>query len=345
MIFLFRVFFLSAIFVNAGVALYSTEFDKRLTETSLQNLQKKVAVELKDAGATTALFLAYENGTCKAGRVFEIKPSKEKFDYKNTVFPLGKSSVALVSLMALNMQECGLLKVSSNVSSYFSKFRTSHGDVNGVTFENLLSQTAGVPYLADKIPLDSSAEEFLDTLAQMNFSISGTSYYPSVASQAVACYGLAYLFENSSKDLKKSFVRASRKYLFTPLKIDVVKFRNYDKWSFPVVSFALSLEGIEHWLVCETSKNPPILTATYIASRRSKFSIDSPFSNGWQKVENAPMEAVCMKSSHNVNIIYRTGNDSFALSLFVKDGDEKKLSKIFSRIIERVNLLLTENKN
>ena len=345
MTFLLRAFFLSVIFVGASITLYSTEFDKRLTVVFLQNLQKKIAIELEDAEVSTALFLAYENGTCKAGRVFEIKSSKEKFDYKNTVFPLGKSSVALVSLMALNMQECGLLKVSSDVSSYFSKFRTSRGKVNGATFENLLSQTAGVPYLADKIPLNSSADEFLDTLAQMNFSIAETSYYPSVASQAIACYGLAYLFENSSKDLKKSFVRASRKYLFTPLKIDVVKFRNYDKWSFPVVSFALNLEGIERWLVCETSKNPPISTATLIAFRRNKFSVNSPISNGWQKVENAPMEAVCAKSSHNVNIIYRTGNDSFALSLYVKGGDEKKLSKIFSRIIERVNLLLTENKN
>ena len=311
-------------------------FDNFTKAENIQKILPSINSEVKKCGVDVALFLVYKNGECKYGRVITDK----NLDVNKTTFPLGKTSVALVSLMAENMQQKGVINTSSDVSKNFSKFRTSKGNIKGATIENLLSQTAGVPYLADKIPPESSVDEFFDTLAQMDFSVSGSSYYPSVASQAIVGYVLAYSNETSSKDLKKSFVRTCRKYLFDPLKIDVVKFRNFDKWSFTTRAFALNFQGIQSWLACETSDKPPIATASTIALRRNNFS-NSTCSNGWQKFVKAPYNAVYTSDSNNMTVIYKVGQDTLAVSLFIKK-DKSNCDFSFVNIFKNVNLLLTE---
>lgn len=324
-------------FAYSALSQHKNVFDNFIKVENIQKILPSINAEIKKCGVDVVLFLVYKNGECKYGRVI----TDENLDINKTTFPLGKTSVALVSLMAENMQHNGVINTSSDVSKIFSKFRTTKGNIKGATIENLLSQTAGVPYLADKIPPESSVDEFFDSLAQMDFSVSGSSYYPSVASQAIVGYVLAYSNETNSKDLKKSFVRSCRKYLFNPLKIDVVKFRNFDKWSFTTRAFALNLQGIQSWLACETSDNPPIATASAIALRRNNFLSNSACSNGWQKFAKAPFNAVYTADSNNMTVIYKVGQDTLAVSFFIKK-DKGDYDFSFANILKNVNLLLTE---
>lgn len=322
---------------------YATEnvfrvFDKFVQSSDVAILQSFYGEQLRESGAKTGVFFVCLNGKIISGRIFDFDNIKDEKKLLQKTYPLGETSIALVSLLGLSLQEQGLVNLSADVNKYFSTFRLSSGNLKGVNAKNLLSQSAGVPYLADKIPPECSAEEFFDTLAQMNFSIANTKYTPSVASPTIAAYALAYAYQPNSKDLKKSFVKLLRKHLFTPLRISSPKFRLFDKWFFPAYSIALNPTDIAKWLECESSPTPQISTAENIALRRVEKSL--PYSQGWLKKDDFCCSAFVASSSGNFTLICRNGNDTLAISMFSDSTKLKKSKKMFNDIANQANNML-----
>ncbi len=306
------------------------------------SLRQQYLQGLKNSGAENGLFFVVLNGQTISGSVFDVRQTKTSEDSLKKTYPLGETSIAIVSLLALSLQEQGIVSAKSDVNKYFSEFRSSSSSLDGVNVENLLSQTAGVPYLADKIPFDSSCVEFFDAMAQMNFSLPNVSYSRSLASTSIAGYALAYACEPNSKDLKKSFVRALRKYLFEPLKISSPKFRHFDKWYFTSVGLALNADAIKSWLECETSFNPKISTAEKIVARRSleKFA----YSQGWKRRLGVPCECFVVSSAGNTTIIYKLGDDTLAVSMFSDAKNLQQSEKLFGNIVRKIDDILKNNK-
>lgn len=297
-------------------------------------LEKKISAELQGAGAKRALYYIFIDGKCAAGRIFEFGGAEGEAALGQT-FAFGESSAALISLLALAMEEKGIVGTRRDASDFFSALRDSRGKIRGANIENMLAQSAGFPYLADKIPQDSSPGEFFDALAQMQFApAQSAGYEPSAASVAAAGYALAYAFKPSMRGLKKNFALACRKFLFAPLGIEKPKFRHFDKWLFPAACFCLNAEDIAKWLACETSPKPPISTAAAIGERRGEGG--AAHSGGWSAVKGSASARGCFGSG-NFTIVCRLRGSLAAVSVFASGGDGKKLKKSFARIAEFVN--------
>ncbi len=304
----------------------------------LGNLHKTFSQGLKSSEAQSGLFFVALNGRIVVGNVIDVSQKQSSENLLKKTYPLGESTLTFVSLLALSLEQNGLISLGADVDKYFSKFRCSNGTLQGVNIENLLSQKSGFAPLAEKIPTDSSCDEFFDILAQMNFSLPEVSYSPSLASPSVAAYALAYVCEPNSKDLKKSFVRAMRKFLFTPLKIESPKYRHFDKWYFPSVGLALNADAIKSWLECETSQNPPISNATKIALRRDggKFQ----YSQGWKRRASSPCKSFETTSLGHSTLIYKVGADTLALAMFSDSKNLEQTSKLFERLANDIDDIL-----
>ena len=296
--------------------------------------EKKISAELQGAGAKRALYYIFIDGKCAAGRIFEFGGAEGEAALGQT-FAFGESSAALISLLALAMEEKGIVGTRRDASDFFSALRDSRGKIRGANIENMLAQSAGFPYLADKIPQDSSPEEFFDALAQMQFAPAHPAgYEPSAASVAAAGYALAYAFKPSMRGLKKNFALACRKFLFEPLGIEKPKFRHFDKWLFPAACFCLNAEDIAKWLACETSCQPPIASAAALDERRGAGG--AAHSGGWSAVKGNTAARGCFGSG-NFTIVYRLRGSRAAVSVFSSGADRQKLKKSFARLVEFIN--------
>ena len=184
--------------------------------------------------------------------------------------PLGKTSQALVSLMALEMERRGVLKLTSPASAACSLFKPQNGE--GVSVENLLSMRAGFdPHYDSLVPRDSTALQLFEIAAQLPPACPPGKQLPNPISEisaSCAAYILGYASDPKEKNLKKSFARASREFLFNPIKISSQTYRNFDLPTFGSQPYALPIDGIAAWLSCETSTNPPIADAESIEKRR-----------------------------------------------------------------------------
>ncbi len=331
-----------SIFAFFGVSLGAEKSAFDCLKKHELSLRQQYSQGLKNSGAENGLFFIVLNGQTISGSIFDATETKISTDSLNKTYPLGETTVAFVSLLALSLEEQSIVSTKADVNKYFSEFRSSSSSLSGVNVENLLSQTAGVPYLADKIPFDSSCVEFFDAMAQMNFSLPDVSYSRSLASTSIAGYALAYACEPNSKDLKKSFVRALRKFLFEPLKIKSPKFRHFDKWYFSSVGLALNADSIKSWLECETSFNPKISIAQKIASRRSleKFS----YSQGWKRRLGVPCECFVASSAGNTAMIYKLGDDTLAIAMFSDAKNLQQSEKLFGETAKKIDDIIKNNK-
>lgn len=279
------------------------------------------------AGARGAAFFAVLDGECLAGRVSDSFAKKS--------LPLGDASAAVLSLVAENMKSAGAVSLSADVSNFFSAFSASGKKVAGANITNLINQTAGIGYLAERIPADAEPDEFFSMLSQTGFSAPDTVFYKSRASVAVAGYALAYAFEPASKNLKKSFVRCCGKYFFEPLGIKNPKYINFEKSIFPSIGFALSPDGVVKWLECETSKTPPILDSEDVSKRRLPKAQSGEYAAGWRRFAGADGAFECSGGAGKIAckiLVFESGGGSFAVAMFAGVDSVGTAEKLFGQI-------------
>lgn len=289
------------------------------------------------AGARGAAFFAVLDGGCLAGRVSDSFAKKS--------LPLGDASAAVLSLVAENMQSAGVVSLSSDVSGFFSAFTASGGKVAGANITNLINQTAGIGYLAEKIPADAEPDEFFSMLSQTGFAAPDTVFRSSRASVAVAGYALAYAFEPASKNLKKSFVRCCGKYFFEPLGIKNPKYINFDKSVFPSVGFALSPDGVVKWLECETSPTPPILDSEGVSKRRVRKAQCGESAGGWRRFKGADGAFECSGGAGKIAckiLVFESGGGSFSVAMFAGVDSLKTAEKLFGQTENSIAEMLLE---
>lgn len=305
---------------------------------ALEGAQKSFGGLCLGAGAARAGFFTAQNGEPVTARVFDFKGSEPMDAIGGETFALGRASIALVSLAALSAEEKFSLNLDAPVGGYFSALRSS-GDISKVSIESLLGGTVCVGALAGKIPQDISPSEYFDALAQIGFVDSADSSGTSGA--AIAAYALAYVFDTSSKDLKKSFVRSFRKLLWDPLRIKTVKYRRADKVDFPALAFALSPDGILKWLCCETSPNPPFSTALKIARRRVPLPPSKRYSHGWFTVGGTRNRACCtggaLAATTSLTAVFSVGSGSIGVSMFIEGVEAGVAEKIFKSLVSEID--------
>lgn len=333
---------------KSGEEQYVTKpFSKFCNVNKTAAVSAEFAAAAKAAGAERAAVLFVVDGKCRAGRVFNFSQLSDEELVKKS-FSLGRSSVALLSLAVLGARDDATVNPDADVSRYFSQFRTSSGGIKGGNLHTLLSGRAGLGYLVEKIPQHAGVEEFFDTLAQIPFAAPDTVFAQPELSASIAGYALAYAFEPKSKNLKKSFVRACSKFLFKPLKITGVKYRNFDRISFPAQCFVLDIESITKWLECETSPLPPLADSAEIAQRRRcKFDF-SKYSEGWTRSESQKVETHFTQSlsaaDSNFIAVFNSENESAAVAFFIGGVEPKKAFSLFSNGLLQVDNILLENE-
>ena len=143
-------------------------------------------------------------------------------------------------------------------------------------------------------------------------------------------------------------MRACSKFLFKPLKITGVKYRNFDRISFPAQCFALDIESITKWLECETSPHPPLADSAEIAQRRRcKFDF-SKYSEGWTRSESQKVETHFTQSlsaaDSNFIAVFNSENESAAVAFFTGGVEPKKAFSLFSNGLLQVDNILLENE-
>ena len=330
----FSILIVSLVAFASETFLYAQKLDNVQTEKIFSEFTSKIG-DKKDF-SDGAIFMIVD-GRLLYLRAADVPENKTSEAFFKRSIPLGETSATLVSLMSANMQSKRVFDADVSVSDYFSLFRSSNKDVKKASVNQLLSYRSGVPYLAEKIPQTSTPQEFFDTLATMNFSLPASNVSSPKISVAIAGYAMAYADNSQSKNLKKAFVACSRKYLFEPLKIKNVKYRNFDKFVFPAVCYTLDFESIAKWLECETSPKPPMLTSETIALRRHKIGWE--FSQGWQYVKE--FDAVCSYGAisgwRNCITIFKIGKKTIALAMFLRDGKTEQSLKIFRETISAFN--------
>ena len=251
-------------------------------------------------------------------------------------FPLGRTSEAFVSLLAVAMENSGKISLSSKVSSRCSFFRSFGGLAQEATFADLLSCRAGIPLSADSlIPDTSSSEEFFQVLAQIPLAAPpGEISVRSKASVSAAGYALAYIENPSEKNMKKSFASAAKKYLFSPLGISA-RYRSFNKAHFPATAFSLSSKDIAKWLSEETSPSPRIATGALMQSRRQAPGGGSKFGMGFTYSSVASQAAfICADYFENTaNIVAFFPKNNIAVAFLVECSDAKKASKLCAEML------------
>ena len=296
-------------------------------ESIFENFMSKANIGEK-SGYSDGFILMVEDGKLLYARS-TTHPEK--------IIPLGETSGALVSLMSQNMQSARVFDGNVSVNDFFSLFRSANSNVKKASVNQLLSGRSGLPYLVEKIPQNSTPSEFLDALATMNFSLPEANISAPKISTSIAGYAMAYAENSQSKNLKKTFVACSRKYLFAPLKIENVKYRNFDKFIFPASCYALHFNEIVKWLECETSPNPVMLSTEIISERRRKIGWDN--SQGWNYVKQ--FDAVYTQGAtggwRNCVAIFKLGRKTIALAMFLQGGKVDTTFKFFSDTIFEFN--------
>mgnify|MGYP004643442261 CR=1 FL=1 len=332
---------LAAAVALSGAFPFSTAFcdgiGDYVNSARAKTLESAFFSDANRAGARGAAFFAVLDGECLAGRVSDSFAKKS--------LPLGDASAAVLSLVAENMQSSGAVSLSADVSGFFSAFSASGGKVAGANITNLLNQTAGIGYLAEKIPADAAPDEFFSMLSQTGFSAPDTVFYRSRASVAAAGYALAYAFEPTSKNLKKSFVRCCGKYFFEPLGIKNPKYINFEKSVFPSIGFALSPDGVVRWLECETSKTPPILDSETVSSRRLRRAQCGESAGGWRRFAGADGAFECSGGAGKIAckiLVFESGGGSFAVAMFAGVDSVETAKKLFGRTENSIAEMLKE---
>jgi len=310
------------------------------TERNLKLIQFKYERELKKIGASAGAMCVVVDGKTlwQKDFVYSItlhpdvpnakndgKPDAEKY------FPLGKTSSALVSLMAVSMENAGMLRLTTKVSNLCSEFRSVGGNPHGASFNNLLACRGGMdPHTDDLVPPDSDASEFFEVAAQIAPIAAPDAVYAGCKSSiAAAGYALGYVSDKSQKDMKKSFVACARKNLFEPLKMNP-RYRSFDKPMFPATAFSLCIADVAKWLCAETSPSPAVATQKAVAERRLALDAKDKFGLGWMSsnMRGVPLFMAGDYFENCANVVAVLPEINAAVAFFAESRDASAAPKV-----------------
>lgn len=286
-------------------------------------LQSRFKSLLDKSGAYAGAVCLAENGNVLLAKSFPESPGANA-----QTFPIGKSSAALSTLAAAAMQKEGKLNLKESVSSFCSYFRLS-GSASRASLEQVWSGEYGFDEHADSlVPQDASAAELFDIAAQIP-PTAQAGINSSKLAPALAGYALGYIADKSQKNFKKSFVKTVHNYVFSPLKMDGVKYRAFDSPLFAATAFALAANDTAKWLACETDPSPKIATAQLISERRKPSGEEKKFSMGWIKTSKGKTEfSMCGDYFQNcANIVAVFADGKIAAAFFAKSQDQKSASQ------------------
>ena len=264
----------------------------------------------------------------------------------NSPVPLGKSSVALISL---SMLSGGKIRFDEPVEKYCSFFKFGGGQGGSVTAAHLLSMTSGLGSDADAlVPRSPSDGGIFEIAAQISPSAApGLLAEDSALGVQLACEAAAYAENPASKNFKKSFVASMRKNLFSPLGMDSVRLCDSGNPLFLMRGFCLSLADISKWLECETSPSPKISDARSVAARRNCVSGKGSRALGWLDTGRAGVRyAVCgddYLGCANVAAVF--GDYSCAVAFFAVGKKDARGAAVCACALEDFVSMLTDSEN
>lgn len=343
-LFITKIFFA----ICAPLALFGAENFLSLSE--IEDFQAAFSAELRKISTPEMIF---DGAFCAVNAGNTVLIAKNFHNDTNTLkaLPLGRSSLPLISLLALEMAEKGKIPQNS-LSAWRKNFQNSpivlassicslYNDKGEKTLlSDFFDMRAKIPPHADSlIPADASEEELFSILSTLE-------KYPipekfsrddfSAASASLGAYILAYSKEKNSRNLKENFRKISDEFLCVPLgfskrRFVALKFSR-DKISpalEPAYAFALPIEDIAKWLECETSQEPKISNVEAIKQRRGghcflgnseKGDVKS-FSAGWICAEDL---GVRFFMSHDVfrgcaNIVAIFPHSNSAVAIIVQE--------------------------
>ena len=320
-----KIFFSAFLVFSAAVAAAAGN-PSGLTEARLSFLSDSFGRKLSEAGASRGALCVVSGGKTVFGRDFALSVQGQGRAVKN--FPLGNTSQALLSLMLLSMQSDNLLAPDWKVARHCSYFRFGSG---GATFADLLSMRAGFdPHCDSLVPGDASSLELFEIAGQLTPSAPQPGNFPrSRLSASIAGYAMGYVFDKKRKNMKKSFAACAKKYLFDPLGFSEPRFSSFDKAMFPATAFALSIADCSKWLECETSRNPPVSSASEIAARRVPVG-SGKFAGGWMSSREKGIGFFVTADYWEgcANVVAVSPSENVAAAFFVCSRDPKKASKL-----------------
>lgn len=334
------IFFVSAacaVFADLpGGALGNGGGNAVFNRRNLEFLEFKFGDALERAGARAGAVCAAEAGKVVLEKTIEISSAGRNSRLPGARrFPLGKSSAALVSLLAAAMENAGKLNASSPAAGRCSFFRSFRENADDATFSDLVSCAAGIPPKADAlIPDECSSAEFFQVLAQIPpCAPPGGERVQSLSSVAAAGYALGYVENPSEPDMKKSFASAAKKYLFSPLGIRA-RYRSFDKAYFPAAAFSLSCADAAKWLAQETSPSPAVADKRRIESRRRAYA-KGEFGGGFVRAYTGGKSVfVCSDYFENTaNLIAVFPEMETAAAFFVDCPDAKRASELCGEML------------
>lgn len=314
---------------------------EQLTQTRLGSVANDFLANLKAIDASSGALCIVADGKTMYGRDFILKGDSKKI----RKFPLGNSSQALMSLMALSMESKEVMSVDWKVSRHCSYLNEKYK----ATFADFMSMRGGIDsHSDDLLPKDLSAMEVFEIASQLNPTAqSGEVFARSRLSSALVGYALGYIFDKKEKNMKKSFASCSKTFLFEPLKFIEPRFSSFNSPVFPATAYALCIADIARWLECETSQNPPIATATAISKRREPPRESEKFSQGWlvsyEKGMRFFVSADYWENCANVVAIFPSVN--VAVAFLVDSKDSKKSSKLCADSVSKIIEILMFSKN
>lgn len=259
---------------------FPTEDESKKIETASSG-QKKVNAQNISMRPIETTAADRKNAKLDDGaKAEESSESQPKFLTADTPLPLGKTSLALISLYCATDKKINLDKP---VYSFCSRFKFGAGRGGDVTLRHLLSKRSGLPKSADKlVPADLQEGELFEMAAQISPAAAPDLIKEdSALGVQLACEAIAYASEPNSKNFKKTFLRNVQKNLFAPLDIKNVRLCDAKNPLFFERAFAISANDIAKWLVCETSTNPKNFDAAAIAERRISTVDFDRSSMGW----------------------------------------------------------------
>lgn len=303
--------------------------------------------------------MIYDGAVCAVEKGETVFMSKSFHDDANAIkaIPLGRSSLALISLLALEMCERGKLP-SGALSTWTetsaekrpqknflaSSICSLYADKGGnVLLSDFFDMRAKIPPRADSlIPNDASPEDLFAIVSSFDEYPVPESFSRgdfSAASVSLGAYILAYCIEKKTINLKENFRKIADEFLCLPLGFSHRRFvalRSRDKISpvlEPAYSFALPIEDIAKWLECETSPRPKISNNFSIAKRREgkgalSFSAEKSealvrtFSAGWLCAEEEGVKFFVSGDSFrghaNIVAIFPRCNSALAIVVYAK---------------------------
>lgn len=305
-------------------------------------LAAKLESDLRRAGAKGGALCIVADGKIMLAKDFFVGaeiPQNQK------AYPLGQSSVPLLSLAALNMESGGVLKADAPISNYCSIFRVSDG--GKVSLADLLSMKAGFDAHADSlVPEDSSAKDVFDVAAQLSRA-APSDVERSKLQAALAGYVMAYAHSKKDSGLKKTFASGMDSFLFNPLGMDGVRYRGFDKPLFPAFAFALTIGDCAKWLEAELSARPAILSKELVAKRRNSDSVREKFSGGWL-ASNGPAGSFLMSGDrfeNTANIVALFPDKSLGIAVFAVSDDSRAAPEICAGVLSEFMQLVAEPLN